>query len=279
MTETLTLRPFLPADIPAGRAMTAAEGWPHRVEDWAAHLARSCGVAIGPEGAPLACALVTSLGDRVASLSYVLVRADARGRGLGRRAVEAALDLPAARGKEIRLCATEAGRPLYEKLGFDGFDRIAQIQGVLPAAPAVPAEAEFRALTAADAAAVAALDAAHLHADRAGVIAGALADPAVEAVALVRGGGMVGWAARRRFGRGEHVGPVVAPDLAGAEALLRRLMAGRAGAFVRVDATGRGLARAAVAAGLAAVGEGLMMRRAAAAPAPTVFGLSDQSLG
>ena len=49
----------------------------------------------------------------------VYVRPDQRGQGLARRLLERVLDECAAHGvTQVSLHASEAGRPLYEKLGF-----------------------------------------------------------------------------------------------------------------------------------------------------------------
>src|SRR5438105_4367689 len=44
-----------------------------------------------------------------------------------------------------------------------------------------------------------------------------------------------GFAMRRRFGRGHAIGPVVAPDVEGAKALIAHLAGANAGRFTRID--------------------------------------------
>lgn len=147
-----------------------------------------------------------------------------------------------------------------------------------------------------DRAGVAALDRAAFGADRAGLIA-ALFDRG--RVAVIRAEGRpIAWAARRDFGRGEVVGPVIAPDAQAARALLSFLFADRTGGFLRVDADeATGLGPWLAAQGLAAAGGGLRMTRGGApastgpdptGPVPTasvptgpdrVFALASQVMG
>jgi hypothetical protein len=56
-----------------------------------------------------------------------------------------------------------------------------------------------------------------------------------ETVVLARGGEAVGFSIVRRFGRGHAIGPVVAPDLAGAQALISHWCSRYAGKFLRID--------------------------------------------
>ena len=44
-----------------------------------------------------------------------------------------------------------------------------------------------------------------------------------------------GFAMLRRFGRGHAIGPVVAPDVEGAKALIAHLVGANAGRFTRID--------------------------------------------
>jgi hypothetical protein len=54
-------------------------------------------------------------------------------------------------------------------------------------------------------------------------------------VVLDRDGEAIGFALLRRFGRGQVIGPVVAPDPAGAKALIGHFLGSHPGQFLRVD--------------------------------------------
>ncbi|MGG7567002.1 GNAT family N-acetyltransferase [Rhodovulum sp. DZ06] len=274
---TVHMRPFRPADIPAGKALSDAENWPPRIADWEFHLARSEGVALEEDGRVLACTLTTPLGPDVGGISNVLVDRAARGRGLGRRAVEGAMELAA--GRELRLWATAEGRPLYEKLGFAAEGEVLQLQGVLARAPRAPVLGAV-GLGPDALAEICALDRRHFQADRRQTIAAFLANPEAEAIGVRGPDGLTAWAARRPFGFGEEIGPVIAGDAETAAALVAKLMQGRAGRYLRVDADGDGAFAAAVQGfGLPCMSRVTFMRRGARTPRPTVFGLSDQGIG
>lgn len=278
---TLAVRPLTAADLPAAASLSSAEGWPHTPADWAAFLALSTGYAIDDEHGLVATTMLTPFGEDTAALNMIIVRSDRRGRGLARAIVEAAM--ADAGQRELRLIATADGLPLYQKLGFRATGDISQHQAVVGAARAVPRDEEgvVWAKTG-DVEAIARLDAAAYGADRWGLIA-QLAEAGC--VALAAGAdGPTGFAIRRPFGRGEVVGPVVAPDLATAERLVAAHLAECAGRFVRVDTVGEaGLSPFLVRCGLPHVGSGTAMvlnpRAAPAARPVTTFAIARQAFG
>ena len=88
----------------------------------------------------------------------------------------------------------------------------------------------------------------------------------------------------RAFGRGEVVGPVVAPDLADATALIAYFASRRTGAFLRVDTeVETGLGPWLAELGLAHVGGGIAMARpddiGRSRPGVTTFALVNQAFG
>jgi predicted N-acetyltransferase YhbS len=220
--------------------------------------------------------LVTPYQNDAATINMVIVEAASRGRGLGRKLMDAALAL--AGDRPLRLVATEDGLPLYEKLGFHKTGAIAQHQG---RARSVPVPAGIRPALPADIPAIAELDRMAYGADRTRLISH-LAEIGRFAV-LDRGGGVAGFSAIRPFGRGEVVGPVAAGDADEAKALIAHFLASRAGAFVRLDTdvTTR-LGSWLAAQGLDQVDGGIAMRRpVVASPAPpvTAFALANQAFG
>lgn len=271
-TETLTFAPLTADDLPAAVALSRAERWPHRPEDWALFLGLGRGVGARQGGRLVGTAMAMPFGP-VATACMIIVASEMRGRGLGRRVMEQAMALLAP--QEWRLVATEDGLPLYEKLGFRACGRILQHQGPV-AAVAAPAGVSWA--TEADLPALAALDRTATGADRADLLA-----------ALARTGRLArlddgtGFAALRPFGRGEVAGPVIARDGEGARRLLAFLFAGRSGAFLRVDTPEEsGLAPWLVENGLAPVGGGVAMTRGT--PVETdgslhPFALAAQALG
>lgn len=249
-----TIVPFLPEHIPGAVELSRIEQWPHRPEDWAMIHGLSRGVVALSGGRVVGTAMATIFGP-VGMMNMIIVGEDMRGRGLGRRLMEAAMAL--AEPQEWRLVATEAGLPLYRKLGFVEQDRVLQHQGILAELPA-PEGVEWA--SEADLDAIAAIDRAATGTDRTALIA-ALAQAGRIAV-LHGAGGIVGYAALRPFGRGEVAGPVIAGDADQASALLSFLLSDRAGQFIRVDTTqDSGLAPWLAGLGLSHVGGGIGMSR------------------
>src|SRR5262249_46076761 len=147
-----------------------------------------------------------------ATINMVIVEEASRGRGLGHKLMDAALEL--AGNRPLRLVATVDGLPLYEKLGFEKTGTIAQHQGFVRS---VAAPAQVRATRPGDMAVIAELDRLAYGADRSSLISH-LATIGRFAV-LDHTQGLAGFAVLRPFGRGEVIGPVVARDADNAKAL------------------------------------------------------------
>ncbi|WP_162501579.1 GNAT family N-acetyltransferase, partial [Methylobacterium crusticola] len=222
------LRTFAPAHLDGAVALSRAAGWPHRREDWALVLSLSAGRVALLNGRVVGTAMTTTFGE-AAAVNMVIVDEAMRGRGLGRRLMEAAL--AAADGRACRLVATEDGLPLYEKLGFRAAGEILQHQGTA-VADVAPGLREI-AWEGAPVAALAGLDREACGMDRTALLARLAAEGRV--AVLRRGGAAAGFAVLRPFGRGEVVGPVVAETPEAARALIGFAMAARPGAFLRVD--------------------------------------------
>lgn len=263
------LVPFEAAHLPGALALSQAVRWPHRAEDWALNLTVSQGVAAMADGRVMGTALC-SLHGPVATLNMIIVDAALRGQGIGLRLMEGIIAL--AGDREMRLVATEEGKPLYRKLGFVETGRIVQLQGLAePAAPERP-------LTAGpvDPALLARMDGEASGMDRAEL----LARIAAEGETLTTEGG---FAMLRAFGRGHVLGPVVARDPAAARALMAAGASHMAGRFLRMDLPeAAGLAAFAETLGLRPAGGGTVMVRAARPRDPSPFqthALISQALG
>jgi predicted N-acetyltransferase YhbS len=274
---------FEPKHLDDALALSRQAQWPHRLEDWSLLLSLSRGLVAVDAGSGrlVGTVLTTPYGEDAATINMVIVDEDWRGQGLGRRLMDEAMAL--ADDRPLRLVATSEGLPLYEKLGFREVGTVLQHQGEAGPVPPVAAE-EVAPAGAEDLAAIAALDRQAFGADRRLLlerIAG------VGSFTLLRRNGVpAGFAALRDFGRGQVVGPVVAPDADGAKALIGPLVAAHPGKFLRVDTTAdTGLAPWLADCGLRPVGGGIAMRRPAPAAAPaspapvSTFALASQALG
>lgn len=266
-------------DLAQAHGLTQAVRWPHRVEDWRFALAMGEGFAVADGTRLLGTAMSWAFGPERGCFGLLIVAADQQGRGLGARLMGAALDALGPRA--VQLHATPDGVSLYRRLGFADAGAIRQHQGVVGSiAPApLPAGMRLRPGETADLAALAMLDEAATAMQR-GRVLSAL-HGAAETVVLERDGAALGFAMLRAFGRGEVIGPVVAPDAAAAWALVAHLLARRPGAFVRIDITDFALSPFLAQAGLACVDEAPRMVRGTPPPHGAVrsYALVSQALG
>ena len=268
-SDTITIAPFDAAHVPDALGLSRQAGWPHRAEDWALTLSTSRGVVALDGGRVVGTALCSLLGD-VATLNMIIVDEGMRGRGLGRRLMDAAMAL--AEGREMRLVATADGLPLYEKLGFRSVGRIHQHQGTAKGgSPDLPVQGG----TVDDVPPLAAMDEAASGLQRESLLR-----------RIAEGGEVLraerGFALIRPFGRGDVVGPIVAEDAATARALLTEAARRREGHFLRVDLRDPDLVSLAEELGLAAAGGGTaMVKDARSMPATLAktYALVSQALG
>jgi ribosomal protein S18 acetylase RimI-like enzyme len=136
-------------DLAFGVRLKDAAGWNQTEADWQRLLALApdgCFLAEYPGGArfqraghvgnvphvPVGTAVACVFG-RVGWIAMVLVDPAYRGRGIGTRLVEHAIEhLQRQAVRSIRLDATPLGRPVYEKLGFRIEYELVRWQGVAP---------------------------------------------------------------------------------------------------------------------------------------------------
>ncbi|WP_047453039.1 GNAT family N-acetyltransferase [Rhizobium rhizogenes] len=274
----IDLRPLDQSHLQSALALSRQAGWPHRLEEWQMLLELSNGLVAVENEKVVGTIFVTPYGAEIATINMVIVDESIRGRGIGRRIMQAALDIVGER--ECRLVATADGLPLYESLGFRKTGTIVQHQGTLGVCTA-PETVEWA--TKADLDEIVALDRIAYPADRSKLIQSLFRSGRV---AVLREAGVIhGYGAWRHFGRGELCGPVIAETTGAAKDLLAFLFAARPGVFMRVDTGAEtGLASFLLEHGLVHVGGGISMRRtpsSASSPVPSVhtFALASQALG
>ena len=237
MTAALTcnvhVRPFRTSDLEAAQALSAELQWPHRLEDWRFALAHGTGVVAERDGGIVGTALRWLWGTDRATLGLVIVSPALQGHGIGRRLMTALLQDTGRRN--VLLHATAEGQALYEQLGFRSVGEIRQHQGIAARArwPALAEGERLRQPDPNDCDLLAALDVKAAGLPRASVVRRLLNDDQV--VVFDRNGQAVGFSVLRRFGRGHAIGPVVAPDMASARALIAHWCDLYAGKFLRID--------------------------------------------
>jgi predicted N-acetyltransferase YhbS len=229
----IRLRRLTIADLPTAHRLSRAVRWPHRIEDWQFALRLGAGYAAEIDGRVVGTALYWRFGRRHATLGMVIVAPEWQRQGLGDRLVRSALARLSDRS--VLLHSTPEGSALYERLGFVKFGELRQYQGAAGPVPvsALASGERVRPLGRRDGAILSALDARAAGMPRSAVVAALL--ETASGIVLDREGEATGFALQRRFGRGQLIGPVVAPDAERAKALIGHWIGRRAGMFVRID--------------------------------------------
>ena len=216
-----TLRRLTEADCPAAAALSAQAGWPYTAQDFARLLAwtpEGCFCVEEPERGVVGVVTTTLYGQMLGWVGLLVVAEDRRRRGLGRRLARAALDfLIASEAGCIMAHATDAGRALYETLGFRLRDRVERWGG----RASTYLGPRARRLRAADVEAVLALDAELSRLPRAHILRHLLAEFPKLAWVDERRGELEGYLLGQQRGRTVHLGPWLSWSAAGAERLLR----------------------------------------------------------
>lgn len=224
-------------DLGDALALSTAAGWNQQFADWALlrALAGRNALAAEHDGRVVGTALAIDYG-RFAWIAMMLVEADWRGRGLGARLLESALAAVPA-GLPVRLDATEAGRPLYRRHGFEDEDRLTRL--VAPAArprrePTQTVAA--RPMTAADLPMIMRRDVEVFGGARRAAMAWALEQAPQYALMIEAPDRPPQYCFGRPGRRFDQIGPVVADDDASAAALAGSGLANAEGRAVVVDA-------------------------------------------
>jgi predicted N-acetyltransferase YhbS len=260
VTPSVSYRRMTEGDLPSAHGLTKAVRWAHRLEDWQFLHRLGAGFVAEEKGTVIGTGLCWKFGNAHSSLGSIIVSPEQQGKGIGRELMN--LVLQELGERSILLCATPAGQPLYEKLGFVPFGTIVQHQGTMQqtAPTALAAGERIRPVAAGDLQALAALATRALGMPRDEVVAQLL--NVAEGVLMEKDGQAVGFSMVRRFGRGHVIGPVVAPDTERAKALIAHWAEAYAGSFVRVDVTGEsGLSAWMESLGLALIEPGVSMAR------------------
>ncbi len=225
-------------DVRSCAALSVDRGWWPERGKWALLLDASDGFGIdAPDGQGLAgTVVVTRWGTERAAIGMMLIASRYGGQGLGRALMEHALSV-AGEGAAVSLYATDSGRPLYDKLGFQPVRRSVAFRGRFHSDPQThsgkkdeaPAETagtpgDIRGVTEADLPAILTLDRTVYGADRERIL-GRMSAFADRFVVLEADDGIVGYAAAWRTEAFLFIGPLVAPDGTAARRLVTELAA------------------------------------------------------
>jgi GNAT superfamily N-acetyltransferase len=215
------------SDIPAAMKLKESAGWNQTENDW------RCLLSLEPQGcfaASLDHELVgttttTTYGDELAWIGMVLVHPEKRRLGIATKLLRTALDYLQQKVVTIKLDATLAGKPVYERLGF-------RVEGLIERWCAVgksPAnEGDVESVVTLDRntrGELFTLDRQAFDADRSKLIQTLIENSSVP-VALARAGdgSLIGYALARSGSNAEYVGPVVTKDSSQVSELLDQIL-------------------------------------------------------
>jgi GNAT superfamily N-acetyltransferase len=235
-TDVLDVTPIDPGLAEAVWPLSIEAGWNQNVADWRFMLAAGRGFGCrGADGKWQASSLVLPLGQKLAWISMVLVTTDRRRFGLGssllKRCITEVREADAVAG----LDATEAGRPIYLKLGFHDLYAIARwhLDRVKDGAIAPPAGIAIRPFVLADLPKLATYDRPLSGMERPTILAHlAMRQPGLAFVAETGSGRLTGFALGREGRFATSLGPVVADSEAIALALIARATEAAPGPFI-----------------------------------------------
>lgn len=275
-----TIRTLDPEEARAAIEWAAAEGWNPGLADLSCFLAQDPGLFLGAfEGAALQSVIsATRYGADFGFIGFYIARPEARGRGHGLAVWQAGMSRLA--GRLVGLDGVVAQQANYRKSGFrlawrnirfGGLPRPPVPHGTVMPAAAIPFEA------------IEAMDAEVFPAPRPAFWRAWLGAPGHLALVLLREGEPAGFGVIRPCRKGHKIGPLVAADEAGAEALAAALLAriGPGEVFLDVPEPHAAALRLAGRLGLAPVFETARMYTgpAPAARMERLFGITSFELG
>jgi GNAT superfamily N-acetyltransferase len=227
----LDIRLLTPADTDAILRLIELAGWNQTARDVERLLTlepAGCFAAV-IDGRVVGTTTTTTYGTELAWVGMVLVDPEYRRRGIAMALMEKALDFLRGCGiRTIKLDATPAGQPLYERLGF-------QCESPLERWEGTPDEDRLEDVSLGTWDDVAEIDRRAFGADRSALMRTIIADGGPPLVSGNRWGGIGGYAFARPGRIAAYVGPVVAEHIGNARFHLTTVAAGLGRVFIDID--------------------------------------------
>jgi GNAT superfamily N-acetyltransferase len=229
----IEIRLMRPTDLPLGRKLTGQAGWNQIDADWRRFMAMQPGGCFVAEqdGVPVG-TTVTCIFGPVAWIAMVLVEVGARRKGVATSLLKHALEFLGAEGaKTVRLDATAAGQPVYERLGFVAEYPLTRYEGI-----AGPMEAQPGITTAAPSLfpQIVALDCRATGAHREKMLLPLFEESPLAVQVLSEGSHVEGYVTTRLGANATQIGPCIAGPDAG-PLLLRHALSHCAARPVFID--------------------------------------------
>ena len=227
------------ADLEGGLRLSRASGWNQTLADWRLLLSLGPGLfRVALRGSEVvASGGAVCYGEALAWICMILVRPDERGHGLGTRIFDEVLErvrslVRAGQLRAVGLDATPAGRPIYQERGFVDGPRLVRMR-LEPGRDGGGMPSGVARLTAAEVVAVLERDREVFGADRAAVLRRALGSAPELAFTAASGGA---YCFGRHGDHADHLGPIVASELAQARDLLSACLCAPGDRPVMLDA-------------------------------------------
>lgn len=223
-------------DLPAAHKLSLSVLWPHRLEDWKFIHELGEGIVAEDESGIIGTMMCWVHGPDFASLGMMIIAPAHQHTGIGRELVSRIMKEVG--NRTLLLHATAGGVKFCESFGFEQTGWVHQHQGSVFRTPIVPLGAgeRIRPIGPRDEPALAEMSRRAVGMPRTTVLKHLM--NVANIVAIDRYGELVGFAALRKFGHGYVIGPVVAPDVERAKALIAHWAGTHAGSFVRLDVPG-----------------------------------------
>ena len=230
-------RAMTAADLPEVHKLSISVLWPHRLQDLKFVHELGAGIVAEDDTGIVGTVMCFAHGRDHASLGMIIVTPERQRQGIAHELVSRVLKDVGDRS--VLVHATNEGVPLCASLGFTQFGTVHQHQGTVYRAPIVPLGAgeRIRPVSSRDDAALTELASRAAGMQRRTVLKHLLG--VAQCVAIDLYDELIGFAVVRKFGLGYVIGPVVAPDIARAKALIAHWAGAYAGAFLRVDVPGK----------------------------------------
>ena len=142
--KMIEIRRMTIEDVQLGLKLTRQAGWNQTESDWLRFMnLEPTGCFVAELNGSSVGTITTCLLGQVAWIAMLLVDAGARGRGVGTAMLKHSLNyLEGRKVKTVRLDATSAGQPIYEKLGFVPEYQLARFEGMAPSGRTGPVVTE-----------------------------------------------------------------------------------------------------------------------------------------
>ncbi|MEN6427909.1 MAG: GNAT family N-acetyltransferase [Phycisphaerales bacterium] len=229
----IAIRAMTMGDVPLGLTLTRQAGWNQLEADWLRFLdMQPQGCFVGElDGRPIGTTVTCILGP-VAWIAMVLVDVSARRKGVATALLRRAIDFLDGQGvKTVRLDATAAGRPVYERLGFVPEYPLTRFMGIAPQRAAQPGAARAAPGRFAE---IFAFDRQITATPREKMLARLFAESPHGVHILPIGGRLEGYISTRSGANATQIGPCAATPRAG-ETLLANALGRCAGQSVFID--------------------------------------------